>query len=357
MTAMNKKYIPVLDESIIRMMKNAMKISLSKPDRLVFFLKRLLVEKRMAKRRIFYDKQGIHVPPFMIASITNRCNLHCRGCYNQAQHRDTSNELSLDRLDGLISEALQLGISYILLAGGEPLMRPEMLEVATNYKDIVFPVFTNGMLIDSKIINLLKLHKNIIPVISIEGYEKETDSRRGLGVYGHIKEVFRSLKKENIFFGTSITVTKDNFELVTGREFIKNIVHSGCSLLFFVEYIPVSEGTEYLIPDADQHDRLLMIMDMLRKDFPALFIAFPGDEERFGGCLSAGRGFVHVSPSGSLEPCPFAPYSDASVGNMTLKEALMSRFLEKIRENHAYLSENSGGCALWDKREWVKSLL
>jgi MoaA/NifB/PqqE/SkfB family radical SAM enzyme len=76
----------------------------------------------------------------------------------------------------------------------------------------------------------------------------------------------------------------------------------------------------------------------------------------FGGCLSAGRGFAHISPEGSLEPCPFAPYSDVSLRDKTLKEALQSDFLRQIRENHNELTE-TGGCALWTKKEWVKSLL
>ena len=94
-----------------------------------------------------------------------------------------------------------------------------------------------------------------------------------------------------------------------------------------------------------------------RTKFPALFVAFPGDEEQFGGCLSSGRGFVHVAPDGSLEPCPFAPYSDSSLKDLSLKDALKSKFLVTIRENRDKLDETDGGCALWVQREWVKSLL
>jgi MoaA/NifB/PqqE/SkfB family radical SAM enzyme len=95
----------------------------------------------------------------------------------------------------------------------------------------------------------------------------------------------------------------------------------------------------------------------LRRKFNALFVAFPGDEDEFGGCLAAGRGFIHVSPSGSLEPCPFAPYSDRNILDMSLKRALRSPLLEKIRQNHDKLQETAGGCALWTEREWVSSLL
>jgi MoaA/NifB/PqqE/SkfB family radical SAM enzyme len=88
-----------------------------------------------------------------------------------------------------------------------------------------------------------------------------------------------------------------------------------------------------------------------------VFIVFPGDEEQFGGCLAAGRGFVHIGPDGSLEPCPFAPYSDTSVADVPLKEALASHLLKAIRDNHGELKETRGGCALWRQREWVESLV
>jgi MoaA/NifB/PqqE/SkfB family radical SAM enzyme len=73
--------------------------------------------------------------------------------------------------------------------------------------------------------------------------------------------------------------------------------------------------------------------------------------------LAARRGFIHISPSGRVEPCPFAPYSDANVRDVPLRDALASPLLATIRTNHDRLTETSGGCALWSQREWVQSLL
>ncbi len=94
-----------------------------------------------------------------------------------------------------------------------------------------------------------------------------------------------------------------------------------------------------------------------RRRFPAVFIAVPWDEEEQGGCLASGRGFVHISATGDLEPCPFAPYSDTNLLKVPLREALRSRFLGLIRENHALFAETAGGCALWKNREAVDLLL
>jgi hypothetical protein len=56
-------------------------------------------------------------------------------------------------------------------------------------------------------------------------------------------------------------------------------------------------------------------------------------------------------------PARFAPYSDVSLKNVALKEALGSRFLSVMRANHGLFSETSSGCALWNNKEHVRALL
>jgi MoaA/NifB/PqqE/SkfB family radical SAM enzyme len=102
---------------------------------------------------------------------------------------------------------------------------------------------------------------------------------------------------------------------------------------------------------------LLEDIHAFKKKYKALFLAFPGDEDRFGGCLSSGRGFAHIAPDGRLEACPFAPFGDTDARNQPLREALRSPLLEQIRAHHDELSETSAGCALWNRREWAESLV
>lgn len=66
----------------------------------------------------------------------------------------------------------------------------------------------------------------------------------------------------------------------------------------------------------------------------------PPGEEMFWGCLSAGRGFIHINAEGNLEPRPFAPFSDVNLKEVTLKEALRSEFPEEIRNNRFLLDES-----------------
>lgn len=352
-----ENYIKSMNTALKDFLSNAFKVFLKSP-RLAFFIYKLLRKQRKASTlRTYWEDKGVHVPPYMIASITSMCNLKCKGCYAKARHSTLETELSQEQWIKIFREAGELGVSVIMLAGGEPFSRKDIFDITMQFHEIVFPVFTNGMLINDGAIAKMKAQKNMIPIISIEGYEQDTDDRRGRGVYEYTKHIMEKLKKAGIIFGTSLTVTSRNFKAITGPHFIESLLDSGCRLLFYIEYVAVEEGTADMILSDNQREELSFMMEEFHSKYKGLFVAFPGDEKNFGGCLAAGRGFVHVGPEGSLEPCPFSPYSDVSLKDSTLKDALKSEFLKKIREDHKHLSETEGGCTLFKNKEWVQSLL
>lgn len=346
-----------MNDSLKRFFGDAVRRSLGNPKMAWFLLKTLIRQRKAAKRRLALEKQGLHVPPYLIASITHHCNLRCQGCYARAQHPNGGPQLSLERWREIINEARDLGVSVIMIAGGEPFTRRDFFDVTKSFPDIIFPVFTNGLLLDKSLIRQLKRQKNVVPIISIEGFEKETDERRGSGTYTRVLNNMGQLKNSGLLFGMSVTTTRDNFTAVTSPVFIQQLLSAGSKLFIYVEYTPIEPGTEKLILDDKQRKALHQMMLGFTTEYNGLFINFPGDEEMYGGCLAAGRGFVHISPDGNLEPCPFAPYSDTNVKDKSLRDALQSDFLKVIRQNHGSLVEAAGGCALWTNRDWVVSQL
>ncbi len=350
-------YIKLMNNSIHKLFLNALRVSAKRPRLSYFIIRTILWQRNAARRRLRWEKKGAHVPPFIIASITQKCNLRCKGCYAMVHSAESSEDMDMERWCELMKEAQELGISIALLAGGEPFSRKDFMEITKKNKQIIFPVFTNGLLIDDNIINKLKTQRNVIPVLSLEGFQNETDDRRGTGVYEKTRSVMTKLNNSGIFFGTSLTVTSENFATLTSEEFIRAQMENGCRLFFYVEYTPVENGTEQLVITSEQRKELDNILNALRSKYKSIFIAFPGDEKNYGGCLSSGRGFVHINPKGNLEPCPFAPFSDVNVKEVPLKEALKSSFLKTLRESPEHLRETEGGCALFVNREWVKSKL
>ena len=78
----------------------------------------------------------------------------------------------------IFTQSEELGIEFILLAGGEPFIRKDVLLQAGNHSNIIFPIFTNGTKIDESYIKLLEQKRNLIPVISIEGHKETDDETR-----------------------------------------------------------------------------------------------------------------------------------------------------------------------------------
>ncbi len=346
-----------LNRGIDNLVKHAIGVVMQNPRYLPFFVKARGKQKKAAATRRAMLSEGIHVPPMLIASITSRCNLRCSGCYAHAQGRLEDDYRRNNDLTGLLEQADYLGFSIIFLAGGEPLTRNDLFRITAGFPHILFPLFTNGLLLDKEKVKELKKQKHLIPVISLEGNREETDARRGTGVYGKIQGSLKRLVDEKIFFGVSLTVTRENYENLTSPKFIEELYRRGARLFFFVEYVPFTPGSESLAMDTEERISLSERVEGLKKSFRSLFISFPGDEEKMDGCLAAGRGFVHVSADGDLEPCPFAPNSDKNLNNISLKNALSSPLLKAIRENHVNLKETKGGCALWENRQWVEEAL
>ena len=351
-----------LNQGTEKLIADILRATLRNPKETVFLRKYHKHQLQMEKRRMEQESQGRPIPAFLISSITSACNLSCKGCYARANGLcgEQSKEplLNAEQWDGIFFQAEEAGIPFILLAGGEPLLRLDVLEKAAEHEGILFPIFTNGTMLDKDALRLLDNHRNLVPVVSLEGGEMATDARRGDGVYQLTQNVLNSLEAKKLLFGVSLTVTTENMVEVTSPCFLRSLYDKGCRLIFFIEYVPVAPGTEHLALDDTARVMMETAQESLRDRFPGMiFLSFPGDEKQMGGCLAAGRGFFHINPYGGAEPCPFSPYSDISLKDHTLMQAMDSPFFQKVRELNAKDPGHLGGCALFAKEAQVKSLL
>lgn len=237
-------------------------------------------------------------------------------------------------------------------------MRRDLLECAAEVEDIIFPVFTNGTLIGATYTEFFKNHLNMVPVISLEGELAATDDRRGNGVFQRALRSMEMLQKEKLFFGTSITVTTENYHDVTSEAFLSHLVSLGCRLVFYVEYVPFDESTSHLAFHDEHVVEMEQIVELRRERFKEMiFLSFPGDEKAVDGCMAAGRGFFHIGPDGAAEPCPFSPFSDCNVAQIGLRQALQSPLFRKIRDARALGWEHTGGCTLYEHRDEIEKMM
>ena len=351
-----------LADGVEVILKDAMHATLKNPKESLFLIRFSKHARKATKIRKRYEKDGQNIPVFLIASITSSCNLHCTGCYSRANNAcsddEPQNQLSDDDWHNIFKQAKDLGISFIVLAGGEPLLRQDVLIKASEMSEILFPVFTNGTLLDEKNLELFDGNRNLVPIISIEGDQDVTDLRRGEGVYNHIVNVMELMKENNIIFGTSLTFTKRNISSLVSNEYIDKLHDFGCKVVFFIEYVPLNEDTTDLAPTDSERELLFNEINRLRREYDdMLFLSFPGDEKTSGGCLAAGRGFFHINSNGGAEPCPASPYSDINVKESSLLDALNSNLFKSLRDGGLLMDDHEGGCVLFEHRKDVERIL
>ena len=351
-----------LTAGVERVVSDAIKATLKDPRESAFMLKFAAASKAASGRRREREDAGEHIPSFLIASITSQCNLHCAGCYSRCNNATVDaapvSQLSDEEWLRIFEEADELGVSFILLAGGEPLLRRDIIEAAGKRPNILFPIFTNGTFIDRRYFELFDRCRNLVPVMSIEGEKEITDERRGKGVYDRLIANMDEFQKRGLIFGASVTVTTQNLKEVSSDAFLKKLADRGCKVVIFVEFVPVTDESRELAPGEEERDCLSREILRLRREHPEMvYVSFPGDEKSSGGCVAAGRGFFHINSHGGAEPCPFSPYSDVNVKNSSLLEAMHSPLFTALRDGGVLMDEHEGGCVLYEKRAEVEALL
>ncbi len=349
-------------QGVEKIVADVIKATLKNPKESAYILKFAAASRRAAKTRELLEEKGEHAPGFLIASVTSRCNLHCAGCYSRCINT-TTDETPVGQLSGeewkkVFEEARDLGISFILVAGGEPLLRRDIITAAGSIPEIMFPIFTNGTVIGETYLDMFDRCRNLVPVLSIEGNKETTDARRGKGIYSILMKNMDEFQKRNLIYGASITVTCENMKEVMSPEFISTLTDKGCKMVLFIEFVPVTDEARHLAPGDPEREYMAEAIMKLRTEYPdLLLLSFPGDELAMGGCMAAGREFFHINSNGGAEPCPFSPFSDINVKNMTLREALNSPLFVALRESGMLQEHHDGGCVLYEKRDQVAALL
>ena len=140
------------------------------------------------------DQSFGHGPLLLVVSPTSRCNLKCTGCYAAC---DTANyaHLDFDVFDRIVTQKKKLWDSHLtVVSGGEPFMwrhkERGLLDLIEKHPTEFFMLYSNGTLITDDIARRMAELGNVSPAISVEGFEYETDARRGKGVFKKILKSF-----------------------------------------------------------------------------------------------------------------------------------------------------------------------
>jgi MoaA/NifB/PqqE/SkfB family radical SAM enzyme len=321
--------------------------------------KDLLIEKsqRLEKMEAFQEKFGIKQPSFVLISPTKACNLHCKGCYADSDERVTS--LAWDTVSRIITEAHELwGVQFTVVSGGEPMayrsQGKNLLDLAEKHSDNYFMFYTNGTLIDDEAAQRMADLGNIVPMVSLEGWREQTDTRRGAGVFDKVCQTLDRLYEAGVLYGVSLTPTRYNADILMSEDFIDFIFfekHAVVAWLF--QYMPIGRSfTLDLMPTPQQ--RLSMWQQSWRyvREKKVFIADFWNSGTAVDGCLSAGGhgngGYFYIDWNGNVNPCVFVPYSPVNIKRAyaqgkNLNDVFMDPFFQDIRRLQSELNTKTHG--------------
>ncbi len=315
-----------------------------------------------AERKAFAQEHGVHPPFLIVISPTMRCNLRCLGCYAGEYPRE-SDPLSFEVIDRIVSEGKEMGVYFYTISGGEPFLRPDLLDLYDKHRDCTFLIYTNGTRIDEKVVSRLQECGNAAPAISIEGWREQTDFRRGKGVYDRVMAAMDDLREAGLFFGFSATATRLNADVYFDEAFFDHMVEKGCLFGWFFIFVPVGQDSDTkLMVTPQQRDRLRRMVSRMRATKPIFVADFWNDGCLTGGCMSGGTLYMHVNYRGDLEPCVFMHFAEENILDIYrrgghLWDVLNTPLFRRIRQVNRRDPNLLRPCPIIDHNEWLEEAL
>jgi AdoMet-dependent heme synthase len=267
--------------------------------------------------------------------VTAACNLSCGYCRASSSTKPDADELSTKEALCLLDSIAPLR-PMLILSGGEPLLRPDIFQIARHAKALGMRVSlaSNGTLLSPVVADEIASSGISRVSISLDGVTPEKhDQIRGKGSFQAALQGIESLRGK-VDFQINNTLTSRNESDVEAIFDLAQRV--GARALHFFFLVATGRGREDDLLSPERQEQLLQEIDKARALCPMEVqvtcapqyarIASPR-KGRAGGCL-AGKSFVFVSRKGDVYPCGYFPMR---VGNIREKD-----FME-IWENAAEL--------------------
>mgnify|MGYP001324429173 CR=1 FL=1 len=294
------------------------------------------------------EQHGCNVPWAILLDPTSACNLHCVGCW--ASEYGNKSNLTYDEMNSIVTQGKEIGVFFYIFSGGEPLVRKDdIIRLCEAHPNCAFLSFTNGTLIDEKFADEMLRVQNFVPAISVEGFEAETDARRGAGTYQAVIRAMEILKDRKLPFGISCCYTSQNVETIGSEKYFDDMIEKGAKFAWLFTYMPVGvDAVPELLVSAEQRKFMYRQIRSFRKTKPIFTMDFWNDGEYAGGCVAGGRRYLHINANGDVEPCAFIHYSNCNIRDTSLLDALKSPLFMQYHDNQPFNHNHLRPCPLLD---------
>ena len=279
-------------------------------------------------RRAERLRQGRPAPSTLFVSVTTRCPLACGHC--SAAGYAPGVDFETPRLEQLLEEAARLGVFFVGVTGGEPLLHPDLLDVLARHDRHLFLLFTSGAPIDERTAVRIAGIPHLLPFLGVDGGEAANDRLRGEGATRAAREAMTRFGELGVPFGFSATARRENLPDLLGTSFYLDLAARGARFGIVLETLPVGRAEASYQPlELAERMALAQHVTALRERSGAFLAFLPWDERSEGGC-QAGSDILHVNALGQVEPCPFLRVAP-SAEPMGIEEALSTSLFAGIR--------------------------
>ena len=300
-------------------------------------------------------KQGVVFPPFLYLSILNSCNLRCQGCWVDVEA--PRNMIPLDELNRLVNDAREHGNSFFGVLGGEPFMHPELFDFLAQHPDCYFQIFTNGQMITEKAAKKLRQLGNATPLVSIEGTGAVSDLRRGSkDVLGRTLRGLRNCLDEKLLTGVATSLCQTNIGDLLTRQWLEKLIGWGVHYTWYHTYRPVGPKiAPELALTPEQITKVRRFVVEMRSEMPIAIVDAYYDDKGQALCPMATGISHHISPRGSVEPCPIIQFATENITDSRgiFETLTKSSFLKDFRDVAA---QHTRGCIVLERPDLVKAL-
>jgi len=308
------------------------------------------------RQKMMHEYQVV-LPKLGVISPTYACNLNCIGCYAGLYGRKY--ELTKDEVRSVLKQGEELGIYFWIITGGEPFYWPYIMDIFEEFNNHYFMVYSNGILITEEKAKKLAELGNVTLSISVEGFEAETDWRRGHGVFKSVLNTWERLRRYGVPFGASITATRVNHEILMKDEFWNFLEENGVIYAWVFQFMPVGQDPMMdLVPTPQQRYERFFKTDEMRLSGRFAFVAdFWNHGFLTHGCLSAGSKYFHVNAKGYVEPCVFQQFATDSIREKSLIEIFKSPFFEAYKRAIPFSNNLFRPCPIIDNPKVFRAMV
>jgi radical SAM protein with 4Fe4S-binding SPASM domain len=276
-------------------------------------------------------------PASMILETTYRCNVSCIHCYvPQSEHPE---ELSTRELTRILDEAADLGVMFVVMSGGEPMVRSDFLEVWEHAKRLgmMITLFTNATILTDDIADALVEYPPVVTEVTVHSMRPQVfDAVTTVpGSFDRCMQGIARLRERGLDLRLKSVALRQNAEwLWEVEEYAKSI---GAHYRFDVGIVPrLDSGAEPLETRLDPEDVVALDLSFPERAenlIELAKIARGSGSSRVFNC-GGGKQSFSVSPYGKMSICPFTQYSAYDVRNGSVAEGWFD-FVPQFRAREA----------------------